>query len=465
MLEFKISMSPKCLFVNLLCLLVLGCTTPQQSVQQVVFTESQENFANPERGFKLLTYFEHAPFTNAPTERIYHIQRRQSNITLQQHSYYLMDYINRDVDQVYLDAFDANMQVLREAGCKCILRFAYSYNEEDPLEKVGANYQWVKRHVEQFKPYIQKNADVIFCMEAGFLGLWGEWGPSPDFPGYDGTEESFKTRVELLNWLLDALPEDRQIAVRTPYYKRMYLRISNFPIKPIDMFIAHTQAPQARIAGHNDCFVSGKDDWGTYLNDAERYFWQADTKYTVMGGEICQNCVYSDGERAVKEMERYHFTYCDNGEWNNNRGKWIASGHWDAICQRMGYRLVMDKAQIEWDAKSHHLTVNLDLRNVGFAAPQNPRGVELVLLNEDNAFTFKQYNIDPRFWLPEEGTVSLKLGADVRSVPKGEYKLYLNLPDPCETLHDNPEFSIRCANEGTWNEKYGYNRLGNIKIE
>ena len=458
-------MRQKWLFVDLLCLLLIGCTTPQPSVQQVTFTESQEDLPNPERGFKLLTYFEHAPFTNAPTERLYHIQRRQSNITLQQHSYYLMDYLNRDVDQVYLDAFDANMQVLREAGCKCILRFAYSYNEDDPLDKVGANYQWVKRHVEQFKPYIQKNADVIFCMEAGYLGLWGEWGPSPDFPGYDGTEKSFMTRVELLDWLLDALPETRQIAVRTPYYKRMYLQIKNYPIQPIDPTIAHTSNPQARIAGHNDCFVSSANDYGTYLKDAERYFWQADTKYTVMGGEICQNCVYSDGERAIREMERYHFTYCDNGEWNDNRGKWKASGHWDAICQRMGYRLVMDKASILIDPSSHHLTVNLDLHNAGFAAPQNPRDVELILLNEDTTFTFKQYNIDPRFWLPENGTISLKFGADIASVPKGEYKLYLNLPDPCETLHDNPEFSIRCANEGTWNEKHGYNKLFTIELK
>lgn len=454
------------LFVSILALLVVGCRpVPQPTCQQVEFTESYEDFPNPERGFKLLTYFEHAPFVNAPTERIYSIQRRQSNITLQQHSYYLMDYIDRDVEQVYLDAFDKNMQVLREAGAKCILRFAYSYDESAPLEQVGANYQWVKRHVEQFKPYIQKNADVIFCMEAGYLGLWGEWGPSPDFPGYDGTKESFMTRVDLLDWLLDALPDTRQIAVRTPYYKRMYLQIKNYPIQPIDPAIAHTSAPQARIAGHNDCFVSSENDYGTYLKDAERYFWQADTRYTIMGGEICQNCVYSDGERAVREMERYHFTYCDNGEWNDNRGKWKASGHWDAICQRMGYRLVMDRASILIDPSSHHLTVDLNLHNVGFSAPQNPREVELVLLREDTTFTFKQYNIDPRFWLSEQGNIALKLGADIAAVPTGEYKLYFNLPDPCPTLHDNPLFSIRCANEGTWNEKHGYNRLATINIQ
>lgn len=37
--------------------------------------------------------------------------------------------------------------------------------------------------------------------------------------------------------------------------------------------------------------------------------------------------------------------------------------------------------------------------------------------------------------------------------------LYLNLPDPCENLRNNPKFSIRLANEGVWDENTGYNRL------
>ena len=41
----------------------------------------------------------------------------------------------------------------------------------------------------------------------------------------------------------------------------------------------------------------------------------------------------------------------------------------------------------------------------------------------------------------------------------GEVTLSLNLPDPCATLRDNPLFSIQLANEGTWNESTGYNKL------
>ena len=41
----------------------------------------------------------------------------------------------------------------------------------------------------------------------------------------------------------------------------------------------------------------------------------------------------------------------------------------------------------------------------------------------------------------------------------GECTLYLNLPDPKTTLHDNPMFSIRLANDNIWVEDKGYNRL------
>ena len=46
----------------------------------------------------------------------------------------------------------------------------------------------------------------------------------------------------------------------------------------------------------------------------------------------------------------------------------------------------------------------------------------------------------------------------------GEMILHLNLPDPCKTIHDNPFFSIRLANEDTWDENTGYNRLHSFTL-
>jgi hypothetical protein len=50
-------------------------------------------------------------------------------------------------------------------------------------------------------------------------------------------------------------------------------------------------------------------------------------------------------------------------------------------------------------------------------------------------------------------------------VTPGDYKLYMNLPDPYPSLHDNPAFSIRLANKDVWEESTGYNYLTTITVE
>jgi hypothetical protein len=89
----------------------------------------------------------------------------------------------------------------------------------------------------------------------------------------------------------------------------------------------------------------------------------------------------------------------------------------------------------------------------------NGRGVELVLVDSKGDRTvYECKDVDPRYWFAGEivtidKTITLPAG-----VGEG-FSLYLNLPDPKPTLHDNPMFSIRLANEGVWDDNTGYNRL------
>jgi hypothetical protein len=103
--------------------------------------------------------------------------------------------------------------------------------------------------------------------------------------------------------------------------------------------------------------------------------------------------------------------------------------------------------------------VVLDLRNDGFAAAQNPRDAELVLTDKGGKVlkTWK-LNSDPRYWMPGE-KVTIDQTVTLPDGISGEVTLSLNLPDPCETLRDNPLFSIQLANEDVWNESTGYNKL------
>jgi len=44
-------------------------------------------------------------------------------------------------------------------------------------------------------------------------------------------------------------------------------------------------------------------------------------------------------------------------------------------------------------------------------------------------------------------------------MPNGAYELYLNLPDPEESLYSNPAYSVRLANKDVWEAATGYNSL------
>ncbi|MCQ2347630.1 MAG: DUF4832 domain-containing protein [Paludibacteraceae bacterium] len=467
-------MRPIYLVVLTLAVALAGCRSVSVSpVSTWTYRPSDVNFANPERGYKYLTYFEHAPFDNAANATMYRLMREQDKLTLHQHVYYLSDFMEGDISQEYLDALDANMQVLRESGCKCILRFAYKHEMEEEDKPFDPSPDWVNRHIEQLQPYLIKNEDVIFCLEAGFIGVWGEWGYTSGYTQLDWPYrcEQLENRWETLDHLLAATPVSRQICLRTPFYKKCYLSYHGQPDIPVSESTAHRPTALGRLAAHNDCFLSADDDFGTYLNDDDREFWKQDTRFTVMGGEICMNCEYSDGDRAVQTMEDYHYTFLNDGTWNDIRDKWEASGHWEEICRRMGYRLVLDETSFKEGKPEGDWVVNVTLHNEGFAAPMNPRAVELVLVQGADTLVFPQNNfypymadrqtVDPRFWQPGE-PIYLRLTASLPSYVKGEYIVYLNLPDPCPSLHDNPSFSIRIANKNIWNANAGYNRLGTV---
>ena len=106
------------------------------------------------------------------------------------------------------------------------------------------------------------------------------------------------------------------------------------------------------------------------------------------------------------------------------------------------------------------------LHNCGFAAPVNKRGVELIFVSVDDPkkkFVYPQTE-DPRFWMPGEEH-SFTASCNLDSAMAGEYNLYLNLPDPYESLHDDPNFSIRLANYNVWEPTTGYNLLTTITVQ
>ena len=183
---------------------LMGCqaspSSPEPAIVAHTYIPSDAPILNPERGFftpyQLPGYPGFSP-VRATGDTLVHLNIR------------LDDWREADIPQNVLDGFDANFADIREAGLKAIIRF--SYNEGPyPDSEPDASKAQILRHIEQLTPLLQKNADVIAWVEAGFIGAWGEWHTSTN--GLDNLPD----KREILFALLNALPEARTVQVRYP---------------------------------------------------------------------------------------------------------------------------------------------------------------------------------------------------------------------------------------------------------
>lgn len=427
-------------------------------LNHISFTETNDLFPNPERGFYFTQSFKSASASLLTASKIE--SNRLQNRTICYLGFYPKKYMDGHIAEDFLQMVRNNMQVLRENGAKCIMRFAYSDSENekpwDPTPEV------VQMHISDIKPILQEYSDVIMCLQAGFVGVWGEWYYTENFEFTPSTPQEHTLRKQVTDAMLEALPKERSIGLRTPMFKRNMYASSYRDTLTLET--AYNGSDKARVSGFNDCFGASANDLGTFDNDATREYWRKDTRYTLMGGETCGVSSYCECAVTLKDCEDFHWTYL-NIEYNRQvHNVWKNGGCWDEIERRLGYRLSFADVYHSTPAAGQDMTVALQIRNTGFAAPMNGRGFELVLVDGNGKKTVYDFDdVDPRYWFAGR-TVNIEKAIAIPSDASGNCSLYLNLPDPKPTLHDNPRFSIRLANDGIWDEELGYNKVMEFTI-
>lgn len=421
---------------------------PNLSGLRTVYQETMEDILNPERG--LYTGAGDIRNTSGVVTLSKVQAARKSGKSIMYVGFYLTNFMDGDISQDYLDMIQASMDAFREGGVKCILRFAYQNSEN--ATPWDAPVDVVLRHVEQLKPILQKNADVIFVMQAGFVGVWGEWYYTTYFNMSPSRTADYAPRKQLTDALLDALPENREVQLRTPQFKmRMYeLGITD----TLTATVAHDGSPMSRLGGHNDCFGASSNDSGTFDNEKnDREFWKAETRYTIMGGETCKESNYCLCDATLKDLVDYHWTYLNSGFNTSVINRWKTSGCFDEIVRRLGYRLVLlDSYRTENPAAGERFDLALRIANRGYAAPMNPRNATLVFVDGNGQKTEFDLGSDPRTWQPGMHVIQTSF-----TLPAAKGTLYLNLNDPM--LPDRPEYSIALANKDLFDSTTGYNKI------
>ena len=411
----------------------------------VNYQEAVGDVTNPERGL----YQGYEIRSSTPMLETGTVQYTVKNgVSLYLLEFYLTDYMNGSIYQTELDRMQQFFDAIREGGAKAIVRFAYRDTNEDYQTVVQEPpLQTILGHIEQLKPVLQKNEDVLFVLQAGFIGSWGEWY-------YTTNIKTIADRKAVTDALLDAVPTSRQIQLRTPKYKMDMYGWSMADVLTDET--AHDGSAKSRLGGHNDCFGADASDEGTFEGEATRNYWKAETRYTIMGGETCKLSDFCLCPQTLKDLEDYHWTYLHNGYNIEVLNRWKTDGCFDEIKARLGYRLVLKDVHYEAIEVGKPCKVTLRLYNKGYAAPMNPRQAWLVWETPDGETSRFMLGSDARTWQPGyTGIVSFFKP----STEKGT--LYLELSDPL--LSDRPDYSIALANQDVFNAETGRNKLFEIK--
>jgi len=436
-----------------------GCSkkpvdNPSTKTTVVDYQSTGDVFPNPERGFYRYSDCNMGTGFVGLSENTLK-GYRANNISLLFRYFYLKDFRNSPLSDQALSNFDNDMGTIRKSGMKCVLRFAYTSAQNEP----DAPLATILQHLDQLKPYLERNADVIAVMQAGFIGSWGEWYYTTNGLNTPGM------RYTVLKKILESLPKSRMVQVRTPAYKQEFFQTSS----PLTQSQGFTGQDIARVGHHNDCFMASPTDYGTYVNPTtDKAYLAQDCLYVPIGGETCppDGVDPADGITAYNTMRQLRFTFLNSDYYTPVNNLWNTGGYMDKIRNELGYRFVLTTGEYTAEVSpGGTFKAKIVLRNAGFAPLYNERPVELVLKNTISNGTYKvKLPVDPRLWKPINTQDEIDAEAGVPSdIPAGAYNLYLNMPDAAETLQSNPDYSVRFANANVWEASTGYNNL-NITV-
>jgi len=480
---------------------VLYTPAPEDTVR---YTVSDSDFANPERGFYRAAEVHVSNYTPLDMARL------QSWRTLQQadgggiyklystlvfRSIVLDGFTNSALSNDVLDKIKTDFSTARQAGVKLIVRFSYtttSHGGSCPDGGICPPYgdapkSIVLQHIAQLKPLLQDNADVIACVQEGFIGIWGENYYSDYFgdPSSNGQgkllDNNWQDRIDVLRAVLDAVPASRMVQVREPQMKQRYVYGINAPVTSAALTEAEAFSGEdkARIGLHNDCFLSGVGDYGTYDDYGNsstprqpavgvlQAYAQKDNQYTAVGGETCDDTYSPQNDcetagMAQTTMRGLHYSFLNCAYNNDVNNDWVDGGCMENIKRDLGYRFVLTTGIFPGQPvrAGMQFKITLQLRNDGYASPYNQRPARLILRAQKGG---KEYAFDlatdVRKWYSGALTVNETISTDA-AMPAGAYDLLLSLPDAAASLAGRPEYAIRLANTGVWEEATGYNKLG-----
>ncbi len=380
-----------------------------------------------------------------------------------------------DLDELFFQSVRATFENCRKNGSTIALRFRYDSNGKGNPEP--ATFEQVLHHIQQIKDngLLEDYKDILMFVETGFVGKWGEQ--------HGGKYTSLDYKVQLVNAMLDCVPKEVPITVRTPNIFAAWAGITTAEMAD---YVAEPGSDAARIGLYNDGYMGSDSDLGTYSNrTAETAWMQMQMRHTYYGGEFSGNLDWAKKydtylpENAIPEMYRTHLSYINSNIYslykdytfgaaydveNVDNSAYYGQTVFQFIRDHLGYRFVIRDAKLSKTVEAgKQLQCQLSIENTGFANPIRPLKAE-VLLEKGGTYIQTEVNIDPTTWYScttTEVPLTLQIPGDLEA---GEWRVYLRLSIGNQGIADSALRTVRFANANVWNAMLGANQIGSVMI-
>jgi hypothetical protein len=410
--------------------------------QNVTYTSTSNIIPNPEKGFYRYTTTGSSGGYNLLTQSTIAGYRTNENITVIQRQFFLRDFITgTPITSTYLKNMQTDFNRIRAAGAKVVVRFSYTANSSTVYQPTKAQ---ILAHIRQLAPVINRNKDVIVCVQAGFIGRWGEWyytGSTEFGDAYPVSTTQWSNRKQVLDEMLLRFSSDILVQVR--YVEAKQIMYGN-------TFVG-------RIGFYNDSFLGTWGDSGTFSvssvnatpSTSQVSYWQTQTvNLPVIGETNMVNSPRTDCSNALVELNRYNWSLINKDYFPTVISNWQTNGCFSTIQKSIGYDFRLNISNIN----NGILTINIG--NYGYANLFKDRRAFLVCKNTTTNVNYS-FLIDSNFKNCTTTSYNIVTNLTTLGLPTGTYKLYLNLPDP---LISNKLYSIQTSNLNTWTTE-GFNDL------
>lgn len=380
-----------------------------------------------------------------------------------------------DLDETFFTNLRKTLENCKNDGCTIALRFRYDANGTDNPEP--ATFEKVLDHIQQIKDsnILEDYKDVITFVESGFVGKWGEQ--------HGGKYTSLDYKVQLLEAMLDCVPEEIPVTVRTPDIFAKWVGIST---SEMDKYVSADGSPQQRVGLYNDGYMGSDSDLGTFSNRAVQTTWLGNqTLHTYYGGEFSGNLDWAKKydtylpENAIPEMYKTHLSYINSNIYqlykdytfseqydveNVDNSAYYGQTVFKFVRDHLGYRFVLRNSELsETVPHGDTLKLNFTVENTGFASLLKAPETELIL-EKDGNYIRTSLDIDPMQWYScttNTESISAKIPAGLEA---GKWNAYLKISVGNNDISQVYMRSVKFANNGLWNTSIGANYLGSFEV-